>query len=166
MDTVSWQERIIAGLKKYKYVLAVLALGVVFMLIPQRKETQPEPVVAEETEQTDMQTELARILSKIQGAGRVEVLLTQAAGEEILYQMDTDESFQDSSSDIGQKTVIITGSDRAQQAVVRQILPPTYLGAVVVCQGGDQPAVQLAIVEAVSNATGLSTDKITVLKMK
>ena len=46
------------------------------------------------------------------------------------------------------------------------VLSPTYLGAVIVCQGGDSPTVKLAIVEAVSNATGLSADKITVLKMK
>jgi len=41
-----------------------------------------------------------------------------------------------------------------------------YRGAVVVCQGGDNASVRLAVVEAVSNATGLTSDRITVLKMK
>jgi hypothetical protein len=40
------------------------------------------------------------------------------------------------------------------------------MGAVIVCQGADKPVVRLAIVEAVADATGLSTDTITVLKMK
>ena len=61
---------------------------------------------------------------------------------------------------------MVTGSDRSEKGLVRQINPPEYLGAVVLCQGADNAAVKLAIVEAVSKATGLSTDRITVLKMK
>jgi len=49
---------------------------------------------------------------------------------------------------------------------VQQVNPPTYLGAVIVCQGADSASVRLAIVSAVGSVTGLSTDKITVLKMK
>ena len=49
---------------------------------------------------------------------------------------------------------------------VQQVLPESYRGAIVVCQGADSPAVKLAIVEAVSRATGLGADSISVLKMK
>jgi stage III sporulation protein AG len=62
--------------------------------------------------------------------------------------------------------VIITDSDRAQQGLISQVLPPSYLGAVIVCQAGDQPEVKLAVVEAVCDAVGLTADKISVLKMK
>jgi hypothetical protein len=41
-----------------------------------------------------------------------------------------------------------------------------YQGAVVLCQGAADAAVRLAVVEAVSKATGLGADKICVLKMK
>jgi stage III sporulation protein AG len=64
------------------------------------------------------------------------------------------------------ETVIITDAQRAQQGLVKQVNPPVYLGAVVVCQGADRASVRLAIVEAVANATGLGADKISVLKMK
>jgi stage III sporulation protein AG len=40
------------------------------------------------------------------------------------------------------------------------------MGAIVVCQGGDQPTVRLAILDAVSKVTGLGADKISILKMK
>ena len=50
--------------------------------------------------------------------------------------------------------------------MVRTIVPPVYLGAIIVCQGGDSPAVRLAVVEAVSNVTGIGSDRITVEKMK
>ena len=45
-----------------------------------------------------------------------------------------------------------------------RILYPTYRGALVVCQGGDRADVRLAVIEAVSVLTGLSSDRITVAK--
>lgn len=167
MDRSALKETAAVFMKKYRYVALIILIGIVFMMIPTKESDPPEPVVdTQEETKEGMQEALAQILSKIDGAGRVEVLLTQLTGEEIIYQTDSDESVSGDSSDINLKTVILSTSERAEQPVVRQILPPTYLGAVIVCQGGDSPTVKLAIVEAVSNATGLSADKITVLKMK
>ena len=61
---------------------------------------------------------------------------------------------------------MITDSGRNQTGLIRQINPPVYLGAVIVCQGGDKPAVKLAVAEAVSRVTGLRSHQIVVLKMK
>ena len=93
---------------------------------------------------------------------RMQVLLTVAAGEQTIYH--SDENSTDTS--VRLETVIITDSQRNQQALVQQVLPESYRGAIVVCQGADSPAVKLAIVEAVSRATGLGADSISVLKMK
>ena len=90
------------------------------------------------------------------------VLLTQREGEQTVYQTDEDST----SSGVRSDTVLLSGADRSQTGLVRQINPPTYLGAVIVCQGADSASVRLAIVAAVGRVTGLSTDKITVLKMK
>ena len=60
----------------------------------------------------------------------------------------------------------VTDGQRNETGLVRQVNPPSYLGAVVVCQGGDDPRVQLDIVNAVSRITGLGADRISVLKMK
>jgi stage III sporulation protein AG len=49
---------------------------------------------------------------------------------------------------------------------VRQVIPPKYQGAIIVCQGAEKATVRLQVVEAVVNVTGLTADKITVLKMK
>ena len=88
--------------------------------------------------------------------------LTQREGERTVYQTDEDSA----SSGVRSDTVLLNGSDRSQTGLVRQVNPPTYLGAVIVCQGADSASVRLAIVSAVGSVTGLSTDKITVLKMK
>ena len=68
--------------------------------------------------------------------------------------------------DTKKDTVIVTDGDRAQNGLVQQLLPPTYLGAIIVCEGGDRAEVRLAIAKAVSRYTGLGIDRISVLKMK
>ena len=96
------------------------------------------------------------------GAGSVRVLLSGQTSEITRFQ--TDET--SDGENLRQETVLITGDNRVQTALVRQTEAPTYRGAIIVCQGADSPAVRLAIVKAVAAATGLTTNRITVLKMK
>lgn len=162
MDTEELKARISEFLKKYRFVLLVLLAGLLLMMIPERKASQT-PVAQEQDQQEEtMQDSLAHILSRIQGAGKVEVLLTQYRGSETLYQTD----IQQSADSLRENTVLTSDAQREDHGLIRQINPPVYLGAVVVCQGGDSPKVRLAIVEAIMSVTGLSSDKITVLKMK
>ncbi|MBQ8238419.1 MAG: stage III sporulation protein AG [Oscillospiraceae bacterium] len=141
--------------RKYRYVLIVALAGLGLMLLPSQTEESPPPAVQAE-EAPDMETRLESILSRISGAGEVAVMLTEASGEEIFYQTDSD----------GTDTVLVTDAERNERGLVRTRQPPTYQGAVVVCSGADSATVRLAVVEAVSNVTGLGSDKITVLKMK
>lgn len=162
MDRLDIKKKLLPLIKKYRYGLLILALGLILMMIPERQEKPQAPEIPETQPQTaDMQADLEQILSQIEGAGRVEVLLTQAAGPETVYQSD-----REGAGDLRQETVILSGADKGQYGLIQRIDPPVYLGAVVVCQGADRAAVRLAIVEAVANATGLSADKISVLKMK
>lgn len=167
MDRAALTQQITEFLKKYRYVLLVLLAGVVLMSLPEREEEAEVPVTSQVSqEEQTMEQRLEDILSQIQGAGNVRVLLTEQEGERVIYQTDSDDTADADSESQRRDTVIITDGDRAEQGLVRQIDPPVYLGAVIVCQGGDQPQVRLAIVEAVANATGLGADKISVLKMK
>lgn len=150
--------------KKYRYVLPILLLGIFFMCIPERKAPENTSVTqARIPAEPDVQLQLEEILSQIQGAGKVKVLLTQAYGEQTIYQADHDTTPEGA---VRTETIIITGTEKNQQGLVAQVNPPVYLGAIVVCQGADSAVIRLAIVEAVSKATGLSADRITVLKMK
>ena len=64
------------------------------------------------------------------------------------------------------RAVIITDSARNEAGLIKQINGPIYQGAVVLCQGADDPQIRLAITEAISKATGLGANQIAVLKMK
>lgn len=167
MDRIAIQEKLLSFVKKYRYVLLVLLVGMFLMCLPEG-EDEAEVNVQEETqsEEADLEQRLEEILAQIDGAGKVKVLLTEQSGSSVVYQTDTDRSTGTDSTSEQLDTVIVTDTNRTEQGLIRQINPPVYLGAVIVCQGGDRPSVQLAIVEAVSNATGLGADQITVLKMK
>ena len=152
------KRKLITLVSKYRYVLIVVAVGLVLMLLPGGSDKEPEqPQQIQETA-PDMEAELAHILSKIKGAGKVEVLLTIAYGQETCYQTDKRED--------DHNTVTVTDNDRNEYGLIRQVNPPVYLGAIVVCQGGDDPSVRLSIVESVAKVTGLGADRISVMKMK
>lgn len=124
------------------------------------------PSAAMETAVDSMEERLAEILSQVAGAGKVQVLLTEATGAQTFYQENRDSTEGNQNKSTRTDTVILSDSSRGQTGLVSQINPPTYLGAIVLCQGADQSAVRLAITEAVANATGLGYHKISVLKMK
>ena len=160
MDLESGKRQFISYIKKFQYFLIILAVGVVVMLIPSAETEKEEPITPEISIQSDLEGELEEILSQISGVGKTEVLLTEFSGSETIYQSDSGHNLS------GSDTVILTDSNRSQYGLVRQVLAPVYKGAVVVCKGADSASVRLAVVDAVMRATGLSSDCISVLKMK
>ncbi len=146
-----------ARLGKFRWPLLVFAVGLGLMLLPAGQDPEPEPV-AETRAEADLESQLEAILSRIAGAGEVQVLLTEDSGRETRYQTDVDDTRQD--------TVLVEGSDRTESGLVRQTVEPRYRGAVVVCPGADDPKVRLAIVEAVCCVTGLGADRISEQKMR
>lgn len=160
MDMESGKEQIIRSVKKYQYVLWVVLLGIFLMLLPQKQESLEREVPAETEAALTLEEELSAMLSKISGVGKAEVLLTELSGSSTIYQTDTTQNQENSD------TVIVMDRNREEQGLVKQVLPPVYMGALVVCQGADSASVRLSVVDAVKSVTGLSSDCITVLKMK
>lgn len=161
MDMESGKQQLISCIKKYQYIIGVILVGVFLMLVPQKEEQSLNlPAETEQTILPDLELELSVILSQISGVGKTEVLLTEASGSDTIYQTDATQN--QSNLD----TVIITDKNREETGLVKQVLPPVYRGALVVCQGADSASVRLSVVEAVKSVTGLSSDCITVLKMK
>ena len=154
-------------LKKYRYAAIVVVAGIFLMLLPIGEASASEETAPNQREVSDsMEERLCAILSQIRGAGRVQVMLTIAQGEETVYQFDQDLTTDEGGSSSQKDTVTVTDKDRGQSGLITQVNPPRYQGALIVCQGADDPAVRLAISEAVSGLTGLGTDKIAIAKMK
>lgn len=156
-----------AMIKKYKYLVLVLAIGCVLMIMPsvQHADKSADTSIEQIENAPDIEGRLSEILSKVEGAGEVMLMLTIAEGEEIKYQEDEKLDESDSVSNVNRDTIIVTDSERNQNGLVKQVNPAVYKGAIIVCQGADSPVVRLALIDALSKLTGLTSDKISVLKM-
>lgn len=168
MEIINIAQKLRQSMGKYRWPMLILLLGLCLMLLPtgnEPPETEPVPEYIHQTDET-LEQRLESILSQISGAGQVRLLLTERTGSETRYQTDTDTDSDQDGTALRENTVLVESTDRAQNGLIQRIDPPQYLGAVVVCQGGDDPRVKLAVVEAVSCATGLGADQISVMKMK
>lgn len=162
MDRSVPKQRLIAIFRTYKYPILILLAGLALVLLPPARE-EPEAQTADVTAPAEsMEQRLEGILSQIAGAGTVQVMLTEEAGRQTLYQTD----IQSDDSRRTEDTVLVEDASRTENGLVRQTLEPVYRGAVVLCDGADQSAVRLAIVNAVASVTGLGADRICVLKRK
>lgn len=151
---------------KYKYVLLIIAVGIFLMLLPSGNESEPVVATPSDAQNTDsMEEKLELILCQIRGVGKVKVLLTEETGAETVYQVDAERTEGDGTLRMKQETLILSANG-GQSGLVRTVSPPTYLGAIIVCQGADSPTVRLAVANAVSAVTGIGMDRISVLEMK
>lgn len=168
MEIKALQSKVQSLFQKYKYAFIIFLVGILFMIVPGKLlGSEDRGEVREVVEQGgSVQQELEEILSYIKGAGTVRVMLKELSGEETIYEVNEDISLSDSSSDTKIDVITITDQNRNEHGLIKQVNPPKYQGAVILCQGGDNPSVKLAITDAVSKITGLGADKIAVLKMK
>ena len=157
------------GLKKYRYAALVLLLGLTLLLLPDGKKSQKSTIPSAAV-QTDYAAEteqrLTQMLQQIAGAGQVSVMLTLQTGERVEYQTDVQTSSDEAQSSESRKTVILSEGSSYDKAAVAATTYPRFQGALIVCEGADSAAVRLRLLEAVSAVTGLSTDRITVVKMR
>lgn len=158
-------------LGRYKYVLLMVAAGLVLLALPGEKErerTSAEQETQESFSVKEMEERLEETLSRIHGAGDVTVMLTvQGETRQVLAEDEQTILKADGTSQVERSVVTLNGGSGAgEKTVVLQRMNPIYQGAVVVCEGGENAKVKLKLMEAVMALTGLGADKITICKGK
>lgn len=155
---------------RYKYAALVALIGAGLLLWPGRGDSLGGglSIGQREIEPPDLQTQLEEILATVSGVGQVRVLLTVDSDGERQLAQDTELDYSGSTAapeDYSRRseTVLVKGGSGTEPVTVRQTYP-TYRGALVVCQGGDRAEVRLAVTEAVADLTGLTTDRVAVVK--
>lgn len=164
------QKRLSAGISKFRLPLLIFAAGLLLMLLPTGKRSTQAVKTAAQAAQTQeltpSQEEMEAILSRIDGVGRVDLLLTLRTSGASVYQTDTRTVTSGSGTTEECQTVFGQTSGSGKEPVVQTTLAPQYQGALVVCDGADRASVRLAVVQAVTSLTGLGSNQIAVVKMK
>ena len=153
--------------KKYKYVGLVVLAGILLMLLPGKKTDAQTQESGGSFSLEDTERRMEELLGRMDGVGRVQVMLTLRSGETLSLAEDSSATL-GSGGDVRQDSQVLTvnrGSGK-QEVVVTQRLYPTYQGAVVVCQGAGDSRGRLRVMETVAVLTGLSSDKISVVQWK
>ena len=154
--------------KKYRFVLLILLTGLVLLLLPDGGKKEKE-IPAEEGEVFSLeetQRSMEEILGRIEGTGRLQLMLTLKSSSQLQLAEDEERSARDSETQLRQEKVTLNRGSGYEDVIVTRRIYPVYQGALVVCQGADNAAVRLAVTEAVAALTGLSSDRITVVKWK
>ena len=112
----------------------------------------------------DLERRMEAALSRVEGAGEVSVVLTLRSGTRQVLAQDISSARAGEEETEERTTVVVSAGSGREEAVALQQIYPQFQGALVVCAGGDDPAVQLKLVEAVSALTGLGSDKISICK--
>lgn len=114
-----------------------------------------------------IESELKEILSRIDGVGKVSVMITIEGTTEFVYaeeiQQSTDVDTNGTSTEY-QSEVVVIDAGEGKNALVRKIIKPQINGVIIVCEGGDNVRVCEKVIKAVSSVLNLSTNRICVAK--
>lgn len=102
----------------------------------------------------ELEQRLAALLCQAEGAGRVEVMVTLAGGEQTVYAKDR----RSAADGTQQEELALPGGT----ALVESVSMPRIQGVAVLCEGGGSPAVQSRVTDIVQALTGIGTNRITV----
>lgn len=132
-----------------------------------------------ESYEADMEKRLKDILSRVDGAGNVEVMLTISYGKELVLADDTviEQNTAQEKDNAGgtrdtknysqdKKTVMYTKQNGNNEPVVIKEIEPKIEGIIIVSEGGDDVIVQSNLRKAAQALFNIPAHKIEVFKMK
>lgn len=169
--------------KKYKNILLILLFFVVAALIffsggEKKTELKGEEPVDTARYLEESERRLTEVLEQMSGVGAVRVYLTLESGEEKIYATESRtnqqsrSSITDGSGDKslennaeGEETyLVLRGSGGEETPILLKTMEPKIRGAVILCEGGEDPAIREKVLKAASAALNISSSKIYVTK--
>lgn len=169
--------------KKIQYVAILLIVIVMLAIffassstgtIPEPQTQQPS--VSQDVSLDSIEQKLKQTLANIDGAGRVEVMITYESSAEIVPAISVDtqtttttDKSQDGSSTTNTENkqheiVTISGSNGSSALVLREESPKVK-GVLVIAEGADDIGVRLSLLSAVQTILNISPDQVDVYKM-
>ena len=115
-----------------------------------------------------IESKLVEVLSKVDGAGNVSVMVTVDGSPELIYANEQDKTSSSNSSGTTTSSTysspIIIDVNGSSSALVMTEVLPAVKGVIVVSSGAGNVATKLNLLNAVSTLLDISTEQVTVLK--
>lgn len=155
--------------KRVIIIVAVCIAAMAAIMLSEFCEPKTEPKFQSEDIEAQTKNQLVKILENINGAGRVEVMLTFESSQEKIYAYDTDENI-DSEKEKGEERKtksehIIIKNENGEDGLKVKDIYPQIRGVAVVCDGGDDPIIKGQIISMISALFNINSTKISVAKM-
>ena len=157
--------KLLQGMMKKEKLVVILLIGLLLLIAAfpvkerEKPETLPEEIntIEQAKEEKDwqqqMEEHLERVLEKVKGVGKTEVILTCEGTEKKLVEKD-------------EKDTVYTKDAKGNQIpYLTSQEYPKVIGVVVVAEGGDNPVIISNIQEAVQVLFQVEAHKIKVMKM-
>ena len=164
-------EEFIKFLKRDKKITAIICLGLagIFLLtmselVPQKStKTEKKETVSDisDSYEADLEKRLTSIVSSINGAGRTQVMVTLASGDENVYAVK-----EKSSDGSREREYIVIDDGSSESGLLLKVVEPEIRGVAIVCEGADSANVRQEIVSTVSAVLGISSNRISIAKIK
>lgn len=171
-------KKALSAILKYKYPLAIALAGIIFLTLPYKSNDSPQPdsgqTSAPAYDIRELESRLSEMLSKCDGVGKSEVLLTHNGSVETVYEKNTESNMSRGGADDSaeyqrqeqSELATLQNSSYNQDPVIIKYNYPAITGALVVCEGGAADNVRLRVIQAIGAVTGLGSESISVIKMK
>lgn len=171
---------------KYKKIIVIAGfVGIVLIFFSgyfksddNKKDTDIKNEITTQEYTKQLENNLKSIVSSIDGAGETKIMITLENSHETKYATEektNSEALQETSKNSGTqsrqsgdselKYIIVKDANGSEKALAITEFEPTVKGVVVVCSGGDIPAVEQRIISAVTTALNVSSKKVCVTKL-
>ena len=148
--------------KNNRLICLILIIGVVLMAVAsvdKNKKADVQPTAAVTSVEDEEEKRLANILSQIDGAGEVSVMITYYSSSEKNIAYETKVSSREKEESEDKKAVMTDG----EPMVVKEVYPKVR-GVIVTADGGGNSAVRSAISEAVTASLDVPAHRICIFK--
>lgn len=175
--------------EKYKKLIIIAGLiGIALIFLSsfftdknseQKSEQQQNITVTSQVSdyKSEIEQNLADIISTIEGAGTTKVMVTVESSAELIYATDQktdiksskggsgDSASNESDNSTQSSYITVKLSDGTEQAVLLKEVQPQIRGVLVVCSGGGDSVIHQRVLEAVTKALNISSAKVCVTKL-
>lgn len=112
----------------------------------------------------DLERETEKLISQIEGAGQVSVMLTYEATEERVWAKDVSTKKEGGESADTEEKHIIVDTSQGESGLTVKVIYPKVRGVAVVCSGGEDPIVNSRIKALVSALFDIGSNRISIAR--